>query len=454
MKHTLITSLSVILLSGCTLSPDYTRPIVESPSQWSSQQTQTTSMAAYDWWTGFKSEELNALIAQGLENNTDINAGVRRIEQARASLKIAGASLLPNIDGSANVSRSKNNPESGQTSYNSNLGLGVSVAYELDLFGANRANIDSASAGYQASLYDQESLKLSLMGDVAVGYFTLLNLHERLKIANNNLENGREILRIIRARVREGVESDLELSQQKSAVASVEATRVSIIEQIKNAENALALLLGKPPQSVFTDKKELDGITIPAIASGQPSDLLERRPDLLSAEQDLRAANADIGAARAAFFPSITLGLSDSVSIAGFGDPSSTALGISSSLIAPIFSAGRLDASLDQVTARQLELVEIYKGSVLTAFQEVENALAAVSSAQDREIALKTTMEQARLAYTLSKKRYDAGSIDYQTLLDTQNAQLSAEDTYAQARLARLTSAVNLFKALGGGWVS
>jgi multidrug efflux system outer membrane protein len=455
MKRVMTIAALTLFLTGCSLAPEYHRPTLETPSAWSDMQTQPLPSAlAYDWWTSFKSSELNEFMAQALENNTDLRAGLQRIEQSRAALKIAGADLLPSVSGSAGAARSKSNPASGQSRYSTSLSADIGVAYELDLFGANRADIASARAGYQGSLYDQETLKLSLMGDVASSYFTLVNLRERLKIADNNLKNSREVLRIIKVRVREGAESDLELAQQKSAVASSEAALASLAEKIKNAENALAFLLGQPPQTITVQRQKLDGLSIPDIAPGQPSELLERRPDLRSSEADLQAANADIGAARAAFFPSLSLGLGDSLSMAGFGDPSSTLLSLTSSLSVPIFQGGRLQGGLEQATARQLELVETYRGNVLTAFQEVEDALAAVKTAQIRETALKTSMQQSRRAFQLSKSRYDAGSIDYQTLLDTQNAQLSTEDSYAQARLARLTAAITLYRTLGGGWTT
>lgn len=453
MKKT-ICIVSSILLVGCSQIPDYERPVVQTPSRWSDVQEQSPTLIAYEWWRSFGSEYLNAMMDKALENNTDLRAGIQRIEQARASLKIAGASLLPSVDGTSGASRSKSNPASGNSSYSTSLSAGVSVSYEVDLFGANRADIAAAEAGYQGSVFDQEVLKLSLMGDVATGYFTLLNLRERLDIADANLQNANEVLSIIEIKVREGAESDLERAQQQSAVSSSEAARASLEEQVKNAENALAVLIGEMPQMIVIERAQLDNLNVPDIAPGQPSSLLERRPDLRSAESDLLAANADIGAARAAFFPSITLGLSDSIAAAGFGDPTSTVLSLASSLAVPIFQGGSLKGGLEQANARQLELVETYRGNVLTAFQEVEDALAAVKAARSRETSLQVAMDNARRAYDLSKARYDAGAIDFQTLLDTQNAQLSAEDSYAQAKLARMTAAINLYKALGGGWDS
>ena len=456
MKYKTLIALSLTALSftGCSFVPNYQKPNIETPEQWSDKEHEASSIILYDWWKSFGSKELDALMEEALKNNTGLLAGLQRIEQARAALKIAGATLLPSIDGSANASRSRTNPNSGASSTGTSLSTGLSVAYEIDLFGANRATQEAAKEGWFGSIYDQKALELTLIGDVASTYFTLINLRERLKIADNNLKNTQEILRIIQARVDSGSESDLELAQQKTAVASNESSRATIAEQLKNTENALAVLSGKPPQSITIERKTLNNLTIPDIAPMQPSLLLERRPDLLSAEADLRAAEADIGVARAAFFPSLSLGANGTISSNGFSDPSATVLSLTSTLAAPIFQGGRLKGGLEQATAKQLELVQTYRGNVLTAFQEVEDALAAVKAAQVRETALKTAAEQARRAYSLSKNRYDAGAIDFQTLLDTQTSQLNAEDSYAQARLSRLNTSIVLYLTLGGGWKS
>lgn len=447
----------MLLLSGCSLSPEYVRPDVTMPDaeRWVSEAHAEQSLDDItQWWKNFESDELNKLLEQSLEYNTDLKAGLYRVEQSRASLKAAGATLFPSMDASMSTSRLANNPSNGDSSHSTALGLGVSVSYEVDLFGANRAALDSAKADYEGTIYDQGALKLTVIGDVATGYFTLVNLHERLEIADENLNNASEILRIIQSRVQAGAESELELAQQKVVVASSEASRESIVEQILNAQNALAVLLGQPPGTINIKVSSLNDIKIPVISVGQPSELLHRRPDILSIESALYAANADIGVARAALYPSISLGISDSLSLTGFGDPSSTAFSLSSSLVAPIFSAGALEAQVDRVTSRQLELVENYRGSIYIAFQEVEDALVALNTAQIREDALKVAMQHATHAYNLSKSRYDAGAIDYQTVLDTQNSKLSAQDSYAQVKLARLIAAVTLYRTLGGGWNS
>lgn len=279
-------------------------------------------------------------------------AGIQRIEQARASLKISGANLIPSIKGSSGASRSKTNLASGKNNYSSSLSVGVNISYELDLFGSNRANILAAEAELDNTIFTQSALDLTIMGDVATSYFTLVNLRERLVIADNNLANSREVLHIIETRVREDLESDLELAQQKIAIASSKAVRISLTEQIKNADNVLAVLLGKPPNNIEIKRQMLNGLNVPVIVTGQPSELLEHRPDLLAAETLLFTANANIKVAKAAFFPSISLGLGDSVSLARFGEPSTNILSLVSSLAAPIFQGNRLEGGVEQATAR------------------------------------------------------------------------------------------------------
>lgn len=443
---------SFFLLCGCTFIPEYQRPPIDMPGEWNNQAIKNAHDIARDWWISFDSVELNQLMDEALSHNHDVIAGIQRVKQARANLKIARADLFPNIDASADVSRVYSYPAKASATDSTNLQAGLSIAYELDLFGANRSNVVAVRSSLYASQHDEDALALVVMSDVAQSYFLLLSLQERLAIANSNLNNAREVLRIISARVREGAESELELAQQSVLVANNEAARALLIEQLQNIQNALAVLLGKTPQALSIKEYSLATLVVPIICPRQPSELLERRPDIKAAEASLVAANANIGVARAAFFPSISLGLANNISAEGFHEPVTKILSLTSSLAMPLFQGGRIKGGVEFATARQRELVEIYRKTVLTAFQEVEDALVAVKIAQDRENILEVAMQQARKAYQLSKRKYDLGAINFQTLLDTQNAQLAAEDSFAQARLNRLTSAVILFKALGGVW--
>ncbi|HOO50816.1 MAG TPA: efflux transporter outer membrane subunit [Alphaproteobacteria bacterium] len=455
MKKVLPLTLTVALLSSCSFIPSFTQPDVEVPVRWKNELSQSARQAQIpaQWWTLYQDETLNALVEDALTQNLDLRAGFERVNQARSALRIAGASMLPSASASLGAERARTNPAVGPSSTDNSFSAGLAISYDLDLFGSNRATIDAARASLRSEQYEQEALKLVTISDLTEAYFNLLSTRERVRIAEDNLKNSREVLRIINIRVDTGLDSDLELSQQRVAVSSSEAALATLRLQESVFENALALYLGRAPQTFdMMSTKAISQFPVPEIALEQPSVLLERRPDIHVAEQNLIAANANIGVARAAFFPSLNLGGTGSAAVASLGDPATTLLAATASLAAPLFTGGRLEGGLDQANSRQRELVEVYRKTVLVAFREVEDALAATRAAQDREVALRTAMNSARRAYDISRKRYEVGTIDFQTLLDTQAALLSAEDSYAQALDAKLTASVDLVKALGGGW--
>lgn len=451
MRKIIVASLVTVLLSGCSLIPDYQRPDMKAPASWSQAGTGTTQMAR-EWWTSFGDEQLNRLMAQALDENNDIRAALHRVEQSRAGMKIAGASLLPSADATAGAGRTRTNPASGSTTTRTSLSAGAGINYELDLFGANRANLESAEADYAGARYDRDAVALVVMGDVASTYFNVLNARQRLAIADNNLKNAREVLNIVQARYDAGTVSALDLARQQASLAASEAQRASTLQNVSIAENALAVLVGQVPQTLEITGSDLKAVSVPGVDPGQPSSLLERRPDIRRAEMALYGANADIGAARAAYFPTINIGLDGSIAAAGFGDPATTVLGLATSLAAPIFQGGRIEGGVEQATARQKELVENYRKTVLVSFREVEDALTAQKTAERREELLAQAVAQSRKAYNYARQQYDAGIIDFQSLLETQNTLLSSEDSHAQARNERLQASIDLFKALGGGW--
>lgn len=452
-KQRLISSiLLAALLSGCSLIPDYERPTTDSSAAFAEADAANPTVIARDWWKNFGSEELNALMAQALANNNDIAASVARIEQARALARVAGAPLLPSIEGDASGGWTRTDPAEGKTQSDSTGSVGLTVGYELDIFGGNRAELASANSDAEAAAYNSDALALIVMGDVAKGYFNVLNLEERLKIADQNLESSGELLRIVQARYDAGATTLLDVSQQKSDLASDEADRATIEQQLKVARSSLAVLVGKAPANLSVTAKDLRALPVPQIAPGQPSSLLERRPDIRAAEAGLQAANADIGAARAAFFPKFNIGLDLGIAATPIGDPATTTASLLGGLIAPIFKGGLLSGNLAYSEARKTELVENYRKTILTSFKDVEDALAAVKASQKRETALETALTESRKAYDLAKQQYDVGSIDFQNLLDNRQAMLLAEDFYIQTKNDRLAAAVELYKSLGGGW--
>lgn len=391
-------------------------------------------------------------MAEALQNNTDLAAALERIKQAQASARIAGASLLPTVDGTGDAGWTRNMPHASKDNWANSANAGVKVSYELDLFGANRASVQSAKALLRGSQYDHDALALVVMGDVAQSYFSVLNLRERVQIAQDNLKNEQDVMRIVQARYDAGSSNALDVSSQKAQLATQTAAVAALKNQQNAAEDALAILLGKAPSALHVNGDSLKKIKIPRVPLSQPSNLLERRPDIRSAEETLISANADIGAARAALFPSVNIGTAATAAFSPVASAADKTLALSAALLAPIFHGGALKAGVEKATAREAELAQDYRKTVLTALQEVEDALYAAKAAQTRKTALHDALIASRKSYGMSRDLYKAGSVDYQTLLDAQRTLLSAEDSYASVKLEALSAAVTLYKALGGGW--
>lgn len=452
MKHKnfLILKSVLILLSACSMTPDYHRPEAQTPA-WRDAQSIKNAEVAADWWTSFESVELNELMERALVNNNNLQASLQRIEQARADLKIAGASLLPSADvtasymsGSTQAMNITDMRNKGIPDYTADAGL----SYELDLFGANRTKVDASKSRLKGTQYAHDALALVIMGDVAQNYFNVLSLKERRRIAQNNLEATHDLLEVAEARFQTGARTQLDITRQEMQVSKAGAVVTALEQELALAQNALAVLVGEPPQSFNVEAKSYKGLHIPNVAVVQPSDLLERRPDIKSMEASLKAANADIGAARAAFYPSVNIG----PSLLFAANPSASAFTMAGSIFVPIFQGGRLEGKLDRVTARQKELAENYQQTVLVAFQEAENALTKVQKTLEREKALKQTAAKAHEAYDIAKNQYSLSVIEFQDVLDSQRMMLESEDQYERARYETLSARIELFKAMGGGW--
>lgn len=438
------------LFSACSIAPDYQSPDIETPA-WKNTHSIQNAETNANWWTRFESPELNALIQRALEKNNNLQASLQRIEQARADLKVVGASLLPSADitasymsGSAQAMNITNMRNNGIPNYT----LDAGISYELDLFGSNQAKINSAAENLLSSAYKHDALSLVIMGDVAQNYFNVLNLKERLRIAKSNLLATKDLLKVVEARFQTGARTQFDITRQETQVSKATAEVTKLEQELALAQNSLAVLVGESPQSFTVETENFKGLYIPDVAIIQPSDLLDRRPDIKSMEAKLKAANANIGVAKAAFYPSVNIG----PSLLLAASPSASTLTITGSIIAPIFQGGRLEGSLDRVTARQKELAENYQQTVLVAFQEAENSMIKVKKTQEREKALKRAVSKARKAYDIAEQQYSLSVIDFQDVLDAQRTLLESEDQYEQARYETLAARVDLFKAMGGGW--
>jgi multidrug efflux system outer membrane protein len=464
LKIGCIVSLAMTL-AACSLVPTDGPPDQALPAQYSDGAgASATATSLADWWAQFDNPSLSGAIDAALAGNQDLVAALARIEQARATLRVAGAGRFPAIDASLGSNRTFISGDSfgggtfggGTTGGFGGGGFGsgtshqasVSVSYEVDLFGRIRAQTAAAAERYSASRQDRAALELVTVADVADGFIAATSLRERLAIARANLLSNRQVLAIVEARLREGATSRLEVAQQRTTVANVEAAVAALEQQLRDSGYALAVLKGVVPDSEPAGAASLAALKLPAIAPGQPSLLLTRRPDLQRAEAELAAANADIGVARAAMLPRLSLSGSGNFGI----DPVSTIGSLAAALAAPIFQGGRLAGEVERTRARRAELVANYRQAVLNATREVEVALNAVAASAKRRAALAIAADEAQAATRLARERYVAGRIDFLTLLNSQVAEFSAEDAHVDARRAEYSAAIALYRALGGGW--
>jgi outer membrane protein, multidrug efflux system len=457
LKSTTLSLALIAVLTGCAVGTPYQRPDVSVPEKWDavpkvqSTQGDAPRTVSAQWWKQFGSAELNRLMDQASAANYDLAAAASRILQARASLGIASAAQWPSAELSVSAGQNRNNQSAVRTSESSQAG--ISVAYEADLWGRISSDRQSAEARVDSSLYDRDAVALVLQSDVASNYFQALAFKDRLAIARKNLEAARNVLSLIELRYEKGAISGLEVSQQRTSVLNIEAQIPQLEQNLRTVQTALAVLLGRAPQGFSVEGATLNGMQIPEVAAYQPASLLERRPDIKRAEAQLVAANANVNAARAALYPSLRISAS---SIAGgvFTSGSSLATSIAGSLAQNLFDGGRLRGQVNLSQAQREELVQQYMQSVLTSLKEVQDSMGSIATAQSRQQFLTNAASEAQEAYRIANVRFQAGSQDMLTLLDSQRTQLLAEDNRVQADLARFTATIDLYKALGGGWDS
>jgi len=435
------------------------------PAAYAEPSPSGAAVTAPDWWRSFNSDELSALIAAALRANPDLAIATERILQAEVQVRIAGASLLPELGFGAGTSRRKTHPDGGSWSTSDGSNAAFSASYEIDLWGRNAAGVRAAASSLRATRYDFETVRLTLVTSVASTYFQVLSLRGRLATARENLVIAERVFAVVNARVRNGAASALDLARQQAAVLSQRASIPPLELQERQTLFALALLLGRPPEGFNAGTgtastnaavaANLTDLAVPRVAPGLPAELLTRRPDLTSAEAQLAAANANVTVARAALLPSIQLtgsaGLASNV-LLNFMSAPAAALALGASLAQTIFDGGRLRGQVDVAASRERELIESYRKSILAALADVESALASSSRTADQELLQQQVLEQARFALRLAEIRYREGVDDLLTLLDAQRTLFQAQDQLAQTRLSRLQASIGLFKALGGGW--
>ena len=449
-------------LAGCSMIPDYQRPEAPIPQAFpqgaADAQPQGTHTAQIGWRSFFKDPALHRLVDLALENNRDLRKAALNVAAYRAQYGIQGSALLPQVDieGSGGRSRTPADLSStGQQGTGGDNSLQVGLTrYELDVWGRIRSLDRNALETYLASEETRRSVQIGLVAEVAMAYLSWETDKQLQAVTRSTLENYRHNLELIQASSEAGTASDLDVRQARTLVDSARGQVQAYTRQVALGANALRLLLGA---SIPNDLPEsnLTGQLMADIPAGLPANLLQQRPDIRAAEHQLLAANANIGAARAAFFPSITLTAgagTASSQLSGLFNGGSEAWSFMPQIHLPIFTGGRLKASLDYAKIQKDMGVANYEQTIQVSFREVSDGFAAMGTWSEQ---LKSQQDLVRATdeYTqMALQRYEEGVDSYMTLLDAQRQLLSARQQLLNGHLSSLSTQIQLYKALGGGW--
>jgi multidrug efflux system outer membrane protein len=448
--------------AGCILTKDLPDPALDLPGGYKAARLTTARDAppTLDWWRGFRSRELTGLMEEAQTVNLDVAAATARFRQADAQARIAGAALLPSLSGTGQeaYSRTSGSSSSGLTNGGRevvNYSASLSASYELDFWGKNRDAAQAAEETAVATRFDRDVIALTTLTTVANAYFQVLAAQDRIRTAQRNIASAERILNAIKERLRAGTGSDLDVAQQESVLANQRALVPPLRQTLDQNINALATLVSRPPEAVRITGGSLNQIAAPRVTPGLPSELLTQRPDIRRQEAQLAAATANVGSARAQFFPSIQLtgqGGYQSSALSSLFQPQAAFFSMVGSLTQPIFDGGRILGNFEFTKARQDELLQTYRKTVVQAFADVDNALMSIRQTTERLRLQRQVVAASRRAFELSEQQLRAGTADIVTVLNTQLTLFQAEDALSQAQLARLLAIVSLYQALGGGW--
>ena len=465
----------LFLAAGCAVGPDYKPPEVSAPATWQEGaqrgvDTQTADMAG--WWKSFNDPLLDSLVERAVKSNLDLRIAEARIRESRALIDVTAAGLWPSLNVSGSYSRNRvsqngafsGNPSSSSSSFagggkleNSFYRTGFDSDWELDVFGGTRRQVEAARATLEASIEERRSVLVTLLGDVAKNYIDLRGLQRRLAVAQANLRAQQDTLDLTRIRFNAGLASDFDVAQAEGQAKTTEAQIPTLQTALKQTAYGIDILLGAQPGST-RDELAKDAL-IPALPPeahvGLPVDLLRRRPDIRSAERQLAAATAQVGAATADLYPKFSLtgnfGL-QSISASDWFTGRSRFWSIGPTITWPVFDAGRIRATIEVRNAQQEQALRLYERSVLTAFQDVENALVNYGNEQTRYRSLLEAVAANRRAVQMANDLYTQGLVPFLNVLDSQRTLYSSESDLAVSEASLASNLVALYKALGGGW--
>ncbi|HXG50191.1 MAG TPA: efflux transporter outer membrane subunit [candidate division Zixibacteria bacterium] len=463
-----------LALAGCAVGPDYRRPETPLPARWGNASEPGISMESADlarWWTAFKDPVLDSLVERAVRSNPDLRLAEARIREARATRAATAAGAWPGVDVSGSYTRSRSSEhgsvsrsQGNATQPSQSLGVeqdlfrtGFDASWEIDFFGRVRRSVEAADALIEATVEDRRNALVTLLGEVARSYVDLRGFQQRLAVTRANFKAQQDTLELTRVRFTAGLASDLDVARAESQVNTT-AAQIPVLEAaIKQAAHRLDVLLGSEPGALWSElSKEAPTPTLPPEALvGLPSELLRRRPDIRGAERRLAAATAQVGAATADLFPRFSLtgafGL-QSVSASDWWSAPSRFWSIGPTLRWPVFDAGRIRANIEVRNAQQEQALRQYEKTILTALEEVENALVSYAREQARHRSLLAAVAANRRAVEMANELYLRGLNDFLNVLDAQRSLYAAENDLAQSRAAMASNLVALYKALGGGW--
>ena len=467
MRNIIISSLLTLFLFGCMIGPNYRRPKVETPPSWRFEEKEAKEVINTAWWEQFDDPVLNELIQTALKENKDVQMAAARVEEFMGRYGTTRAALFPQVSAGASGGRSR---VSGYTSAgvinpgdyvvpptnpaNSFLAF-LNASWELDLWGKLRRATEASRADLLSTEEGRRAVILTLLASVASAYVNLRDLDTQLEIAKRTAKSRGESYNLFQLRFRGGVVSELELSQVKSEYEQALATIPFIEKIVAQQENALSVLLGRNPGPIPRGK-EIDEFVLPAVPAGLPSDLLANRPDIRQAEQDLIAANARIGVAKSLYFPTISL-----TGLFGFASTDLSNLFSGSArtwtwavpMAQPIFTGGAISGQVKSAEAVQQQVLLRYQQVIQTAFREVEDALIDQKRSREQlEIEVQRVGSLRNYA-RFARLRFDNGYTSYIEVLDAERSLFAAELFQAQTKGVLFQALVNLYKAMGGGWV-
>jgi len=454
-----------LLLNACSpVGPDYVPPVQEAPGQWHSEMTgglqpeAASPQTLANWWQTLNDEKLTELMQRAADDNLDLKAARARIREARALRGISSSRFYPTLD--ANGSATKYHfSESGQNPGEGELySVGFDAGWELDIFGGTRREIEAAQANLDASEEGWRDVLVSLLAEVGRNYLEVRTFQARLAVAAASIKQQEDSSELDRSRFKAGIIDELAVQQ---ALYNLEVTRAqvpSLEVGLAEAQNRLAVLLGLPPGELAGELKEPAPVPVPpvSVAVGVPAEALRQRPDVRQAERNLAAATALIGAATADLYPRFHLpgfiGL-EAIDAGDVFDWSSRAWTIGAGFSWKIFNAGAVRQSIEIQSSRQEQALVTYEKVILSALEEVEDALVAYAKEQQRRRSLQAAAQAAEKALTIARDKYQAGLVDFSNVLDAQRALYVLQDSLAVSDGAVTADLVRIYKAIGGGWL-